>query len=112
MTCTPHTQPLQEARVATPAKPSWLKRAIQEAGKAACEGRLAGWGGGQGRVAGRVGWLAGSGSGPGGGPAGSGGGPGRMAGLAGWLAGWDGGLVGPKGMDLWIKECSGVNIVT
>ena len=53
------------------------------------------------RQAGRVGWRARSG-----------GGPGRMAGLAGWLAGWDGGLVGPKGMDLWIKECSGVNIVT
>ena len=35
-----------------------------------------------------------------------------MAGLAGWWAGRDGGLVGPKGMDLQSKECCGVNKVT
>ena len=47
-------------------------------------GRLAWSGGGQGRVAGRVRWLAGSGGGPG----------------------------DRRRMDLRSKECSGVNIVT
>ena len=37
----------------------------EEAGKAVWEGRQAGWGGGQDRVAGRVGWRAGSGGGQG-----------------------------------------------
>ena len=64
----------------------------EEAGKTAREGRLAGWGGGQGEVAGRprpgvvvgrVGWQAGSGGGPGG-----------EAGQVGRRAGWGGGEEG------------------
>ena len=46
-------------------------------------------------MAGRVGWWAGSGGGPGG-----------------RRAGWGGGPGGRRGMDLQSKECSGVNIVT
>ena len=61
--------------------------------------------------AGQVGWLteSQSGGGPGGGRALRAewdGWPGCGAGLAG------GGQNGLKGMDLWSKECSGVNIVT
>ena len=63
--------------------------------EAVLEGRqtgwvAAGWGGGPGRVAGRVRCLAGSGD---------------------WTGGKAGQVVG-GGVDLWGKECSGVNIVT
>ena len=60
-----------------------------EAGKAVCEGRPAGWGGGQGsggqgdgagQVAGLVGWRAGSGGGQ------EGGGAGRVV-RGGWIFG-------------------------
>ena len=43
--------------------------------------------------------------------AGSGGRQGRVAGGAGWLAGWGGWPGGWRGMDLWSKDCSIVNIV-
>ena len=61
LTCTPHTQPLQEDEDCTSPSPtlqtqSWRRRWARLSGR---EGR-------QGGVAGRVGWRAGSGGGPGG----------------------------------------------
>ena len=41
-----------------------------------------------------------------------GGGQGRVAGLVRWRAGSGGGLGDQRGMDLWSKECSGVNILS
>ena len=56
-------------------------------------------------------WLAGWGGGPG--EVVWGGGPGRVAGRVWWRARGGGGRPGgQRGMDLWGKECSGVNMVT
>ena len=68
-----------------------------EAGNTVWEGRQAGWGGGQGGQ----GWRAGSGGGQGG-----------VASRVGWRVRWGGGPGGQRGVDLWSKECSLVNIVT
>ena len=73
----------------------------EEAGKTARDDRPAGWGGGSGGVAGRVGWQAKWGGGQGG-----------VAGRVGRQARSGGGPGGWRGMDLRSKECSGVNIVT
>ena len=81
------------------------ERAKRVGSQAGC-GWLAGWGGGQGRMEGRVGggqglWRAGSG-----------GGPGQVAGRVRWLAGSGGWPGDQRGMDLLRKKSSGVNIVT
>ena len=95
LTCTPHIQPSQndENGTTTLATPSWpgLRR---QAGWSCGQG-----GGGQGEVAGRVGWRAWWD-----------GGLGRVEGRVG-LRGGGGGQGGRRGMDLQSKECSGVNIV-
>ena len=103
----PHTQQLQEDKdqTATLATLSWLSLA-DYAGRAVWEDRPAGCGGqgcgGQDGVAGRVGWGVRSG-----------GGQGQVAGRGAGPAGRGGG--GPdgwRGMNIWSKECSGVNIVS
>ena len=53
-------------------------------------------------MTGQVVWLAWSGGGP----------DGEEAGREGWLAWWDDWQGGLRGMNLWSKECSGVNIIT
>ena len=98
----PHTHSLcRRARTAHARRNASDAVVAEEAGKTALECRPAGWGGGQGGVAGRVGWRAWSG-----------GRPGRVAGRVGRRAGWGGWPGGQSRMDLQSKGCSGVNIVT
>ena len=94
MTCTSHTQPLQEDEHGNARDAAVV---AEQVGKAVWEGRQAGWGGWQGGVAGRVGWRAGS-------DCWEVGWVGRLAGWGGWQGGW-------RRMDLLSKECSGVIIV-
>ena len=79
---------------------SWLSRTARLSGKA----------GRQGGVAGRVGWQALPGRV--GRRAEWDGGQGLVAGWAGGMARWDGRQGGRRRVDLWSKECSGVNILT
>ena len=83
-------------RVATLTTQLWLRRTARQSGEAGRQGGVGcRVGGGQDRVAGRVGWRARWGGWQGG-----------VAGRVGRRAGW------LEGMDLLSKECSGVNIVT
>ena len=104
MTCTPHTQRTRTVLARRNARNAVV---ADEEDKAVWEGRQAGWGGGQGGVAGSVWWRARWGGG-------QDGMEGRVRWRAGsWGAGRGGGRAGgSEGMDLRSKEGSGVNIVT
>ena len=109
MTFTPHIQPSQNDEDGTSA--SHQSRRRLGPGCQWLKGQKE-WGRRQGGVVGWVGWLAGWDGWPGVWLAGSGGGQGGVSGRVGWRAGSGGGLGDRRGMDLQSKECSGVNIVT